>query len=218
MRARYAMLTIAIILLSAFSMATVSANHGSTVHNATEENSGNWFGSKATINWTDPNLNGGPWVYVRTTSSHQVQGQCHRYSEIGWYKTSTSLKGLIVWDKACSRDQLLFDITAATHTYSQQYFDSGGIDYYAWHVDGNFIGSGQTNFSYTTTVFCGGEVATGVESMGNTKCGSNSKLIKNPDGTYVFILWNGHSDYGDDPPYYNSNDPSDPNNSFYSLP
>lgn len=143
-------------------------------------------------------------------------GSCFRYSEIGWYKTTSGLQGLVVWDSGCNRSSLTFSITATTHTYSQQYYLSGGNDRYAWFVDGNSIGNGLTNFSYTTTVTCGGEVATGVESMGNTRCGSNYKLRKNPNGTYTFILWNGHTDYVDDPPYYNQNDPSDPNNSFYS--
>jgi len=53
--------------------------------------------------------------------------------------------------------------------------------------------------------------------MGNTKCGSNYKLKKNADGTYVFISWGGHTNYVDDPPYTNTNDSSDPNNSFYST-
>lgn len=190
--------------------------HSNAIHNATEQNAGNWYGSRATINWTNPNLNGGQWVYNRTSSNHSVSGSCFRYSEIGWYKTTSGLQGLVVWDSGCNRSSLTFSITATTHTYSQQYYLSGGNDRYAWFVDGNSIGNGLTNFSYTTTVTCGGEVATGVESMGNTRCGSNYKLRKNPNGTYTFILWNGHTDYVDDPPYYNQNDPSDPNNSFYS--
>jgi hypothetical protein len=207
-----------LLLVNIVGYSNVNANHGSTIHNATEQNAGNWYGSRATINWTNPNLNGGQWVYVRTSSNHQVQGYCFRFSEIGWYKTTSSLKGLVIWDSGCSRKDLTFNITAATHTYSQQYFESGGVDRYAWYVDGSYIGSGQTNFFYTTTVTCGGEVATGVESMGNTRCGSNYKLRKNTDGTYTFILWGGHTNYVDDPPYYNTNDPSDPDNSFFSLP
>ncbi len=207
-----------LLSVSLIEHSSVRANHGYAIHNATEQNPGNWYGSRATIDWTNPNLNSGQWVYMRTAAAHYVQGYCFRYSETGWYKTHSGLKGLIVWDSGCSRKDLIFNITPATHIYSQQYFQSGGVDRYAWYVDNYYIGSGQTNFSYTTTVVCGGEVATGVESMGNTRCGSNYKLIKNTDGTYIFVLWGGHINYVDDPPYYNTNDPSDPNNSFFSLP
>lgn len=207
----------AILLLFGLLGSPMTSAHSNALHNATEQSTGTWYGSRATINWTDPSLNGGSWVYVRT-SSNNSSGACFKFSEIGWYKTTGGLQGLVVWDKGCSRSDMTFSVSAATHTYSQQYYNSGGVDRYAWYLDGSYIGSGQTDFSSTTTVTCGGEVATGVESMGNTKCGSNYKLRKNADNTYTFILWGGHTNYVDDTPYHNDNDAADPNNSFYSHP
>lgn len=214
---RFSIALITVIVLNVSGVVLVRANHGTALHNATEQNSGNWYGSRATINWTNPNLRTGQWVYHRTSSNHYNPGTCFRYSEIGWQKTTSGLRGLIVWDSGCNRRDLPFTLSAATHTFSQQYYLSGSTDRYNWYVDGNSIGNGQTNFSYTTEVTCGGEVATGVEAMGNTRCGSNYKLRRNGDGSYTFVLWGGHTNYVDNQPYTNANDAADSNNSFYST-
>lgn len=195
--------------------AVAHANHGNALHNATERNNGNWYGSQATIVWTNPNLKNGQWVYHRTSTNHDNPGTCFRYSEIGWFKTQQGLTGLIVWDSGCSRHDLSFAITAAEHTYRQKYFP-GGVDKYEWFVDGARLGDGQTNFSFGTSVTCGGEVATGVEAMGNTRCGANKKYKKKPDNTFRWTAWKGHVDHVDDAPYTNVNDAADPKNSFFS--
>lgn len=154
-------------------------------------------------------------MYHRTSTNHQVAGACFRYSEIGWFKDAY-LDGLIVWDSGCNRQERYFTLTAGTHLYSEQYYSSGGSDRYAWYVDGRGIASGVTNFSYSTTVTEGGEVAVGVESMGNTLAYENRKLVRQADGSYTFLLWGGHWDYVDDPPYTNTDGP-DPNNDFRSV-
>jgi hypothetical protein len=64
-------------------------------------------------------------------------------------------------------------------------------------------------------VTCGGETS-GIEAMGNTRCGENKKVVRNADGTFSLAPWGGHSDYLDDAPYFNFNDGGDPNNSFFS--
>ncbi len=205
-------------LLAFFSImvSSIQASHGSVLHNATRMNAGSWYGSMATINWTNPNLRTGQWTYVRTATPHQNPGTCFRFTENGWYKTTSGLKGLVVWDNGCNRQELQYNITAAQHTFSQQYYQSGSQDRYNWYVDGSSIGNGLTNFSYGTSVFCGGETATGVEAMGNTLCAANKKLNKNANGTYSFISWGGHSNYATDAPYSNVNHATDPNNAFYS--
>lgn len=199
---------------------TYLAAYAAPPYNATEQNAGNWYGSAANIAWTDPNLktyNGGQWVYHRTATDHQVTGYAFRFTEIGWYKDTSGLRGLIVWDSGNNRQQRYFTITAATHLYQQQYYNNNGADWYSWYVDGSYIGAGQTNFSYSTTVTCGGEVGAGVEAMGNTLCYNNQKAIKNSNGSYSLVLWGGHTNYVDDTPYYNVNYSPDPSNAFYST-
>lgn len=221
MRKYLAVNLILITLLAALSSTHLSfANHGQVLHNATEQNSGNWYGTYAQIAWTDPNLrtgSGGQWAYHRTSANHTCCG-AHRYSEIGWTKGYgvSGIRGLIVWDSGSNRQELTFSITAATHTYQQQYWNNGG-DRYVWYVDGGNLGNGATNFSYTTTVTCGGEVAKGIEAMGNTLCSSNKKLIRDAGGNYSYISWGSHTNYVDDAPYTNVNSSSDPNNAFYST-
>ena len=124
-----------VIMLCLVALSTSYANHGSLLHNATEQNAGNWQGSRATISWTNPNLRTGQWVYNRTSTNHFNTGTCFRFSENGWIKKTTGIKGLVVWDSGCNRLELQYTITAAQHTYSQQYYLSGTQDRYNWYVD-----------------------------------------------------------------------------------
>lgn len=66
--------------------------------------------------------------------------------------------------------------------------------------------SDTLGFSAAGVVICGGEVATGVEGMGNTRCGNggtNGLQYQVPDGQGGWKLepWNGHVTYVEDPPY-----------------
>ena len=55
-------------------------------------------------------------------------------------------------------------------------------------------------------VMCGGEVATGVEGMGDTRCGNGGSdglgyLMPDGNGGWHYLSWNGHSPYVEDDPY-----------------
>ncbi len=126
------------------------------------------------------------------------------------------MTGRIVWDSGCNKRYSDFSITAATHRYSHQYFrGSDGKDYYAWYIDGTFIASVLTNFSYSTSIPAGGEVGVDrVETMGNTLGYEHEKVARRSDGSYYRTAWGGHTNYGDDAPYTNVNGTNV--NAFYS--
>jgi hypothetical protein len=212
---------LALVIMYVGTIRPAQANHCTNcIHNATEQSSGNWYGSAAYIQYRDPNLKSGSWVYHRTAVVHQNPGAAFRYSEIGWQKRKvllgTEYRGFVVWDSGNNRQELGFSIsTNVDHRFHQQYWrDSAGKDRYAWYVDGVGVGNGITNFSYSTAVMAGGET-TGLEAMGNTLAYSNQKVRRNSDGTYSNISWGGHTNYVDDPPYTNTNGAN--SDSFYST-
>jgi hypothetical protein len=174
---------------------TANAQAGANIYNATEHNVGNYYGSRATIQRTDPILRGGHWVYHRTMALHNnAPNACFKFSEIGWWKkTTVNFEGYLAYKNGCGNSGygwLSFSISPGTHTYSQQYLESWGLpDRYGFHIDGAWLGSGVTNFSYTTSVGCGGEVWGGMEAMGNTYCGSNLKGMNSAPNVYYFTPW-----------------------------
>ncbi len=182
----------------------VRANHGSALHNATDKKDVGAWGSFAVIYGTNPNLHGGQWTYNRTAVCKTVSGfTCAKFGEIGWWKKSpNTFNGLIVWDDGIARkDKQFFYFAFSNSEFVNQYNANTGK--YDWFYDTQYIVSANLGFSQTDMVFCGGEVATGVEGMGATRCTENKYLDQSSGG--AFVPWNGHVNYVDDAPYTNPN-------------
>lgn len=81
---------------------------------------------------------------------------------------------------------------------------------YWFYVDGVNVWNVNANFSSGNAVVAGGEVLTGVENMQHTRVYDLRYLACTGCG---YTPWNGHVNYLDDPPYYNTNLDA---NSFYS--
>ncbi len=179
-------------------------NHCSCLHNATEQKSGiSPRGAWGYINYTDPPLNGGQWSYHRVTT---VLGSPWRFVEWGWQKRQvlfgTELRGLIAYDSGGGPVNVgIGGVSAATHRYSLQY-DPPSAKYIAF-LDGVQFWNGNVGFSTGSFVTAGGEVYLGVESMYSTYLSDLRYLKQQPDGTWAFTLWNGHTNYVDNAPYSN---------------
>lgn len=130
--------------------------------------------------------------------------------EFGWQKTPSGIRGDISYNDGGGAKQHYVSISAADHLYTFQYDPNTGK--YWFKVDDTNVWNVNPNFSDGDAVIGGGEVAYGVESMGHTKLWQLRYLKRNPDGTFVYALWNGHVNYADDPPYYNTDNGL---NSFY---
>lgn len=216
-----ATLTALLIIISTLFMPTTSlGGHGyPLLHNATEQNTGNWWGSSAEINYTNPNLNGGSWSYHRTAVGWYDPYWYWSFVENGWIKDSSSgLYGLGVWQSStdCMRREVRYGISPATHRYQQRYFNSGGQNWYALEHDFAWVASVETGFSYGTMVIAGGETQ-GIESMAWTDNIRNWKLYRDGVGNFYWINWDSHINYIDNPPYFNVNNSIDPGNEFYSV-
>jgi hypothetical protein len=87
------------------------------LYNAQQKKDVTAWGALATINWTDPPLNGG------TFSDHRVaviQASPWRYGEIGWKKSSTGINTFITYDAGSGPIEHLYPFTPATHDYQLQ--------------------------------------------------------------------------------------------------
>lgn len=112
------------------------------LYNAQQKKDITAWGALATINWTDPPLNGG------TYSDHRVaviQLSPWRYGEIGWIKYSTGLQTFITYDAGGGAIQHVYSVTPATHDYALQY-DPNTAEYW-FYVDTTPIFHWALNFS-----------------------------------------------------------------------
>ncbi len=133
-----------------------------------------------------------------------MQTSPRRYGEIGWWKKSNgTFKGLIVWENPDYHTREFSYDSGSTHSFSNQY-DRQSAKYH-WFYDGQHIHSDNLSFAQGDRVFCGGEVATGVEGMGNTRCGDGGsgglKYQVWSGGGWVHRSWNGHIVHREDAPY-----------------
>ncbi|MES4787651.1 MAG: hypothetical protein C4294_19675 [Nitrospiraceae bacterium] len=191
---------------------TPPANHCSNCfHQAAEQQYVTAWGGWAYI----PNLNSGRGSYHRVAV---FQLSPFRFAEIGWIKTNTfgsycgwwnTFCAQVSWDSGSGNQNFSSAISQATHLYSLQY--DPNTQKYWFYVDGSNIFNQNANFS-SGTIGAGGEVVDGVESMAHTQLYDLRYLQRNGDGSFVFVSWNGHVNYRDDPPYYNTDNGP---NSFY---
>ena len=197
-----AALVIGGVILTAMPHESVSANHGSDLHNAIRKKDVASYGARAYIEGTDPDIHGGEWVYNRVAV---VQTNPWRYGEIGWLKKSNgTFKGLIVWENPGYNNLEFSYSSGSTHRFTNQYDPNTGK--YHWFYDGTWIHSETLGFAQGDMVFCGGEVATGVEGMGNTRCGNGGSnglqyLVQDGNGGWEYRNWGSHSVYVEDAPY-----------------
>lgn len=181
------------------------------LHNATEKKDITAWGVWGYITWTNPNLNGGAWSYHRVAV---VKWSPWRFVEWGWQKISTGIRGAIAYDAGSGGVNVIIGgVSAATHRYSIQY--DPNTSKYWFYLDGANVYNINANFSSGNAVTGGGET-TGVEAMAHTKLYDLRYLKKNANGTFSYVLWGGHINYADDPPYYNTNGTDV--NSFYDDP
>ncbi len=198
-----------IVLIGGMPNRNVRAHTGA-LHNCTEKKDVVAWGAWAYINWTNPDLDtgdGGQWVYNRVGVA---QVSPWRFVEFGWWKTTSGLQGYIAYNDGSGNKGQSVTISAATHRYSMQYDPNTGK--YWFYVDGSNVWNVNANFTDGDFAVGGGEVGYGVESMGHTKLWDLRYSKRNPDGTFQYALWNGHVNYADDDPYFNTNIDS---NSFY---
>lgn len=203
------LIVLVVTILIALPSRSVQAHTGAR-HNATEKKDIVNWGAWAYIQWTNPDLDtgdGGQWTYHRVVT---VQWSPWRYVEFGWQKTTSGIRGAIGYEDGSGPRQQNVTISAADHRYTFQYDPNTGK--YWFYVDGSNVWNVNANFSDGDAVIGGGEVAWGVESMGHTRLWDLRYLKRNPDGTFVYISWNGHVNYADDSPYYNTDNGL---NSFY---
>lgn len=188
-------------------------NHGNALHNATDKFDVTAWGVRGIITWTNPPLNGGFWSYTRVALLVQSP---FKFVEWGWYKTCevNCFVGLIAWDDGSGLQNLTVPgIIAGDHTWSIQY-DPNTSRYY-FYVDAVSMYNLQINMSSGNRVTAGGEVNTGIERMNHVRTSSLNYLFRRSDGTFTFRPWTSHTNYVDDPPFYNTNINSA---GFYSDP
>jgi hypothetical protein len=186
-------------------------NHCTCLHNATEKRDGTTWGGSGYLTWTNPNLNGGWASYHRVATA---QTSPWRFVEWGWGKTSSGYQAILAYDAGSGGQNVYFSgITAATHQYSHQY--DPNTSKYWFYIDGSNYTNINANFSSGTFNAAGGEAGNGVESFNSTKVYDLRYLVRNPNGTFTFASWNGHSNYIDNAPYSNQNIDG---NSFYDKP
>ncbi|MCI0437600.1 MAG: hypothetical protein L0177_00525 [Chloroflexi bacterium] len=201
-----ALIGVILVMIASFLLPlTASGNHGSVLHNALRQKNAINYGSYAIIEGTDPALNGGQWSYNRVASirldPNHPQGK--RFGEIGWWKKSNgTFKGLIVWDYSGTPSSLEFVYGQGQPHSFMNWFEPNSLKW-AWYYDGNFVHWQNLGFSYADYATCGGEVATGVEGMGNTRCGNGSSngLLYMATSGGSWQAWNGHVAGVIDAPY-----------------
>ena len=156
------------------------------LYNAQQQKDITAWGALATINWTEPTLDGG------TYSDHRVaviQSSPWRYGEIGWIKYSTGPQTFVAYDSGGGNRSRGYSFTPATHDYALQYDPSTGE--YWFYVDTVPVDHFALNFSSGNLARGGGEVWDGVESMGQTRL-SNLSYSVNQGGNFSYTSWNGY--------------------------
>lgn len=187
---------------------SVKASSGG-YHNAVEGKDVTAWGVWGYITWTNPDLNGGSWSYHRVAIA---QWNPWRFVETGWMKTANGFKGSISYDDGSGGKGFDHPLAPGTYRYSAQY--DPNVSRYIFFVDGVYVWDVDANFSTGDVVLAGGETATGVEDMNHTYYYDLRYLIKS-NNNYYYRLWNGHSTYVEDPPYYTTNSGT---NAFYTDP
>lgn len=158
------------------------------------------LGTRATILYTDPNLNGGGGTYNRVSVNKDPTGDI-KYIEVGWVKEyGTGLSGLVVFENAGGYGFHYFPLTAATHTYEVR--NLADSPFYSAYVDGIYIGTWATGFIAGDASTAGGETNWGIESMGPTTYNEIKWRKVKPNGNIGFVLWNTNVDYATDTPDY----------------
>ncbi len=200
-----------VVLILGLTSASASplAQASKKLYNAQQQKDVTAWGAHATINWTDPPLNGG------TFSDHRVaviQLSPWHYGEIGWLKDSTGLHTFVAYDDGGGNTQQFFSVSPATHDYSLQY-DPNTAQYW-FYVDSVVVFNWPINFSSGGYVAAGGEVWDGVESMGWTRLSNLSYLVNQGGNNFVYVPWNGYQRYVVEFPYCNIGIDS---NSFYDT-
>ena len=193
-------LIVAATMVNIVPTGSVSA-HVDGVHNATRKKQVAAYGAKADIEGTDPAINGGQWSYHRVGV---VQSSPWQYGEIGWLKIDTSFTGYIVMRAPDPRTRLFSCDEGEAHTFVAQW--DPNQERHHWFYDGGWVWSDALGFDQADYVICGGEVATGVEGMGDTRCGNGGSngllyLMPNGSGGWHYLPWNGHSAHVEDDPY-----------------
>ena len=152
-------------LLQIIPAGPLSAHEGK--HNATRKKQVSAYGAKAYIEGTDPAINNGQWSYHRVALVHSDPWM---YGEIGWLKIGTSFTGHIVLENP-SRHTRIFSYTpGGAHSFAVQW--DPNQEKHHWFYDGDWLLADDLGFDQGDFVMCGGEVATGVEGMGDTRCGN----------------------------------------------
>ena len=184
--------------------------HSGVTHNALRGKPVTNWGVYGVIEVTDPDLHGGNWSYQRV-ATYQLQPN-HYYGEIGWLKRDVdppdSHQIVLVrqndyghywygWAFDADADNGYFAVEYDDATGRHKFFggDSSPAAYRAQY-DLNFVDDEGEG------IICGGET-TGVEGMGDTRCGNGGSnglgFMDDEDGPHR--NWNGHSVYREDHGY-----------------
>lgn len=198
--------------LSNLVSASRESNHGIGLHNATQTKDDVLaWGAQGQITWTDPDVSKGYASFHRVA---YLRDTPLAYAGFGWIKRLPSnFAAVIEWYDNGPKNFNLYSVSKATHRYSIQY--DPNTKKHHFYVDGNYVFTQDCKFSFGDRAVAGGEVQYGTEKMGHTKVYQLKYSQQQSDGTFRFVPWNGHTNYVQNAPYFNTNIAA---NAFYDDP
>ena len=163
-----AIVTVIVVLFGLTSAnASPLAQTPKKLYNAQQKKDVTAWGAFATINWTDPSLNGG------TFSDHRVavlQSSPQRYGEIGWIKRSTGPFIFVTYDDGSGAGAVSheYSVSPALADYAVQYDPNTGE--YWFYVDATPITHSALNFSTSSYVAVAVKSGTASRAWGRLNC------------------------------------------------
>jgi hypothetical protein len=143
------------------------------------------YGSRATISSSDPSLNcEGQWVYHRAGVINDSGG--HKFGEIGWIKEASGRSGFISFGNrsGIGMPERFNYVPGADRWFSVEW--QPGTESYYFFYENTYLMTWDLGFSRAQNTFSGGEVAKGVESMGNVLYTNN--FYVDSDGTNRWLV------------------------------
>jgi hypothetical protein len=108
------------------------------VHNALGIKVVSNYGASAEIEGTNPDLNGGNWLYMRVGAGESAPGQ--EFAEFGWFKDDEALYGYIVYGSRSDPDTYAFNIGAPEdHVFDVAYEGEAADGEWDFYIDTDHV-------------------------------------------------------------------------------
>jgi hypothetical protein len=144
---------------------------------------GTYYGSRASIETSDPQIRDLLWSIVRTFSQNQ-NAEHNWYAEMGWYKgidTAWSPKVTAIASGSSGNLKRYYNILSIGSTHDC-YVKHNGSNVWGFFFDGTQKVTMNLGFSSTTRVCSGGEASTSANAIGISGCLNNKR--RSSSGTW----------------------------------